>query len=115
MTAEIAVRDRDVLHTFRDAKAHTLPLDWYRDLPQHLRRPMAVLLDSCHADPALLLLYDVAGAEGRKLVLRLDYRLNKPRGQVVNLIQTGRVLDARGLASLRGGIGTSYTVLEGSL
>lgn len=115
VTAEIAVRDRDMLHIFRDAKVHTLPLDWYRDLPRHLGQPAAVLLDSSHADPALLLLYDVAGTEGRKLVLRLDYRLSKPKGQVVNLIQTGRVLDRMAVESLRGQVGRRYSLLEGSL
>jgi hypothetical protein len=41
-SAEIAVRDQDVWHTFRDAKANKLDLDWYKNLPHHLDAPGAV-------------------------------------------------------------------------
>ncbi|MDM7323077.1 MAG: hypothetical protein P3W87_007395 [Gammaproteobacteria bacterium] len=75
---------------------------------------LAVLLDRTHADPALLLVFDAPGA---KLVLRLDYRLKKPRGALANLIGTGSMLAERELAALRGQIGKKkgYEIIDGSL
>ncbi len=47
-TAEIAVRDKDVWHTFRDAKTAQVNLAWYKNLPRHLGTPGAVVLDPTH-------------------------------------------------------------------
>lgn len=111
-TAEIMLRDHDLAHLLRDAKGHKLPIDWLRALPSHLGSPRAVLLDRTHADPSLLLVFDAPGA---KLVLRLDYRLKKPRGALANVIGTGKMLSEEGLASIRAEIGRSLTLVDGDL
>lgn len=108
-SAEIMVRDVDLAHMLRDAKARKLPVAWLRQLPAHLRQPSAVLLDRTHDEPALLLLFDAP--EGAKLVLRLDYRLKKPRGALANVVGTGRVLDEEALRTLRNEIGASALIL----
>ena len=43
----------------------------------------------------------------------VNYRTR--REGVVNLIGTGRALGAKGLESIRGSVGTNYTVIEGGL
>lgn len=109
-TAEIAIRDRDIAHAFRDAKFHPLPAAWFRNLPRHLRSPQAVILDETHKDgPALLLIYDAPG-DAKKLVVRVDYRMKKA-GEM-NLVETGGEVDVSGI---RGQLGKGYTLIEGAL
>lgn len=112
-SAEIMVRDADLAHMLRDTKTRKLPLAWLRQLPAHLRQPSAVLLDRTHAEPALLLLFDAP--EGAKLVLRLDYRLKKPRGALANVLGTGALLAEKELAALRGQFGKGIEVIDGAL
>ena len=112
-SAEIMVRDADLAHMLRDTKTRKLPLAWLRQLPAHLRQPSAVLLDRTHAEPALLLLFDAP--EGAKLVLRLDYRLKKPRGALANVLGTGALLAEKELAALRGQFGKGIEVIYGAL
>lgn len=112
-TAEIAVREADILHTFRDFKPHTLPVDWYKRLPVHLAVPQAAILDETHATPALLLFFDAPG-DAKKLVLRVNYRVKKLR-ESVNLAGTGELLTAEGVTSVKGQIGRGYTLIEGNL
>lgn len=109
-SAEIAIRDRDIAHTFRDAKAHKLSAAWFKNLPAHLRHPQAVILDVTHqGGPALLLVFD-AGAAAKKLVVRVNYRVKK--GDVLNIVETGQTVDASGIAS---GLGKGYTLIDGAL
>lgn len=109
-SAEIAVRDRDVWHTFRDRKVHQIDRDWYKGLPGHLRRPRAVLLDKTDAAaPAFILVFDTPGS-ATKLVVRINYR-DKRLG-VLNVAITGRSLEIGDIQSL---IGTGVILIEGSL
>jgi hypothetical protein len=113
-TADIKVRDDDILHAFRDTKKHALPLDWYKRLPEHLAAPQAAILDTTHKQgPALLLIYHAEGS-GKKLVLRINYRIKKTK-EMTNIIGTGEALDAMMLRSIEGQLGHGYELLEGSL
>ncbi len=103
--AAVAVRDADVLHTYRDAKAHQVPREWYRRLPEHLPLRQAVLLDRRGSHPALLYVYpDTETAGGRyKLVIPIDYtiKVHDAEGRrhrvQANIVQTGRQLRAQDL------------------
>lgn len=109
-TAEIAVRDQDVWHTFRDAKAHKLDLDWYKNLPHHLDAPGAVVLDTTHPDaPAFLLLYDAAG-DAAKLVVRVNYQVKK--AGAMNIVETGQKIDPSGVRAM---LGHGYELIDGRL
>lgn len=109
-TAEIMVRDRDIVHALRDAKNSPLPVSWYRNLPSHVRAPQAVLLDRTHKEGnALLLVYDAPDG-GKKLVIRLDYQLRKTGKR--NIIGTGTAVDVDGI---RQTIGTAYELIDGTL
>ncbi len=110
-TADIGVRDRDVAHTFRDSKAATLDLDWYRRLPEHLDTPGAVILDTTHdKGPAFLLIYGLGEGRADKLVVRVNYRIKKTG--LGNIVQTGKPVDPAGI---RAQIGRGYELIEGSL
>lgn len=112
-TAEIAVRDRDIWHTFRDGKIHKLDLDWYKALPRHLAEPSAVLLDTTKPlEPAFLLIYAQEGSSA-KLVVRINYHVKKQG--VMNLVETGKALDAESLETIRREIGRAYVLVEGGL
>jgi hypothetical protein len=78
-----------------------------------LRAPMAVLLDNTHADPALLYIFAADG--GKKVLIRLDYRVKKPQRGRVNIVRTGAVLTDGEIDSLRGQLGNGMTLLEGHL
>lgn len=107
-TAEIAVRTRDITHTFRDAKIAQLDRDWYRRLPVHLRKPDAVVLDKSRPGaPALLLVFG-KGPGTPKLVLQLNYRLKKI-GEM-NIVETGKIIDSTGF-----GLEPGMVLIEGSL
>lgn len=118
-SAEIAVRDIDVRHTFDLGKVGPLDLAWYRRLPMHLRKPDVVLLDrSDPKKPALMLLYSM-GTGTNKLMVIVDYQVKKQG--VFNLVRTGRVIAAADLSSMRGQIASAdnpggwYRVIEGEL
>jgi hypothetical protein len=96
-SALLSVRDADIIHAFRDAKVKGLPRSWYERLPEHLRQPKAVLLDTTHARPALLYVYDIPSGTG-KLVVEIDY-LVEERGadgkkvtRKANIVGTGRIV-----------------------
>ena len=108
-TAEIMVRDQDVIHTFRDAKVSPLPLAWFKQLPAHLQNPQAVVLDTTHATPAYLLVYDV-GPQAKKLVVQVNYQVRK--AGTFNVLDTGRVLDSQQIA---GKLGHGYELVDGQL
>jgi hypothetical protein len=108
-TAEIMVRDQDVIHAFRSAKANQVPLDWFKQLPLHLQNPQAVVLDTTHERPAFLLVYDV-GPQAKKLVVQINYQVRK--AGTFNVLDTGRELDAQ---SIKGRLGKGYELVEGQL
>lgn len=102
-TAELVVRDADVLHAHRDAKKDKLPWDWYQDLPLHVDAPSAVILDKTVADrPALLYVFTLPG-KSAKLVLSLDYVVavrnssGKKDRQLMNVFKTGKLVDLQGM------------------
>jgi hypothetical protein len=115
-TAEIAIRDEDVLHAHRDTKKGALPWEWYLDLPLHLMNRRAVILDTTDAGaPALLYVFDLSGATG-KLVLKLDYLVTTKgadgirRKTPMNILRSGReIKDIRAL------IQPGHEILEGKL
>jgi hypothetical protein len=78
-----------------------------------IRAPQAVLLDRTHADPALL--YVFAGPDGKKVLVKLDYRIKKPQRARVNIVRTGAVLTEGEIESLRGQLGKGMALLEGDL
>ncbi|MDI9349573.1 MAG: hypothetical protein QM537_06190 [Candidatus Symbiobacter sp.] len=109
-TIEIVVRDRDIAHSFRDAKTNQLPINWYKDLPTHLFNPQAVIFDTTHFnDPALLLIFSDQ-VPVYKLVIRLNY-LVKKKG-VYNIVETGHVVDIGGIKAM---MHRGYFVIDGSL
>lgn len=97
VTAEIAVRDQDVWHTFRDAKKAQLDPAWYRRLPVHLRSPQAVILDISDPErPTLLLIYP-ATDKAAKLVVAVNYKVKK--AGVMNIVESGRLVDITAIES----------------
>ncbi|MDR2155911.1 MAG: hypothetical protein LBE78_12965 [Burkholderiaceae bacterium] len=108
-TAEVMVRDQDVIHTFRSVKTNQIPLDWYKRLPEHLLNPQAVVLDTTHKQPAYLLVYDV-GPQAKKLVVQINYQVKK--AGTFNVLDTGRVLDA---AQVKTQLGHGYELVDGQL
>lgn len=107
-SAEIAVTDKDVQHTFRrtphitapstrtprgHAKVDPLDLTWYKSLPDHLLTPRAVLLDAEAKEPVFLLVYDFAGSSKAKLVVELNTHVKKAGGPL-NTVQSGRLVRA---------------------
>jgi hypothetical protein len=108
-TAEVLVRDQDVIHMYRDAKAYQVPLEWFRELPAHLQNPQAVVLDTTHEMPAYLLMYDI-GPQAKKLVVQINYQVRKTG--TFNVLGTGRELD---VVKIKGQLGHGYTLVEGQL
>lgn len=115
-SAHLAVRDQDVLHTHRDSKTDALPWRWYRELPAHLAKPQAVLLDKSRPEvPALIYVFDVGGATG-KVVARLDYSVavrdeaGKKAATPFNILLTGKTVPFEALLDR-----TAYELLEGVL
>lgn len=125
-TAEIAVTDRDVQHTFRgtqhvtapttrktdhrQAKANPIDLSWYKSLPDHLLVPQAVLLDHRFEDPVFSLVYD-AGVGRNKLVVELNTPVKKARRQL-NTVQSGRMVS---LLDLNADLHAGVELIEGKL
>lgn len=98
-TAEIVVRDEDVWHAFRDAKASAVPWDWYVGLPTHMQAPRAVILDlSRPAEPALLYVFELPGDTLTRMVVKLDYQVAVKgedaikRKKLLNVLRTGSVV-----------------------
>lgn len=110
VTAEIVVRDQDVIHTFRSGKDNQLSLDWYRQLPLHLQSPQATLLDTTHDQPAFLLVFDT-GSQAKKLVVQVNYHVKKLG--TFNVLDTGRQIQE--IESIRGQIGHGYELVDGQL
>lgn len=110
VSAEIVIRDRDVQHIFRGSKVQPVQRSWFADLPRHLDRPDAVLLDlGDRSDPTMLLVYGT-GPASQRIILKVNYRLKG--GDLVNLVRSARVADP---SALRGLIGPKLVLVEGSL
>jgi hypothetical protein len=109
ITAEIMVRDQDVIHAFRSSKVSQVPLDWFKQLPLHLQNPQAVVLDTTHAQPAFLLVYE-AGPQAKKLVVQINYQVKK--AGTFNVVDTGKIVDTQGIS---GRLGKGYELVDGQL
>ena len=107
-SALLSVRDKDVIHAFRDTKETPLPRSWYERLPENLRQPKAVLLDTSKPQlPALFLVFDQPG-QRKKIVVELNFEISH-RGQktVTNIVRSGRLATDQELQG--------FDVLEGAL
>lgn len=124
-SAEIAVTDRDVQHTFRGTdyvtapstrrsnrlpKVDPLDLEWYKSMPSRLRNPRAVLLDTSKSEPVFLLIYDTPSATTR-LVIEINTYLKKAK-TVMNTMQTGRLIT---LNDLRADMGNGVALIDGRI
>lgn len=124
-SAEIAVTDKDVQHTFRGTgqvtaastrtstrqpKVDPLDLDWYKRLPDHLDRPQAVLLDQSGKEPVFLLVYD-QGLGKAKLVIEIKTPIKKAK-RTMNSMQSRRLVD---ITALKADIGNGASIIHGSL
>ncbi|TYG34173.1 phage head morphogenesis protein [Lonepinella koalarum] len=105
-SAVIAVRDEDILHALRDskqAKEINLPVEFWQDLPEKLRKPKAILLQpkaakngSAEKD-SLLFVYDT---DKGKVAVIMDYE-TKLKDQLtgkkfkakVNMVRTASVIN----------------------
>ncbi|MDD0824367.1 phage minor head protein [Mannheimia sp. AT1] len=103
-SAVIAVRDSDILHALRDSKQNqgiSLPVEFWEQLPEKLRTPQAILLQSKeqqrnkNASDALLFIYET---EKGKVAIKMDYEVKikdmasgKKTNHKLNMIATGSV------------------------
>lgn len=116
VSSVISVRDEDVLHAMRDTKDAQLSPDFWSGLPESLRTPSAVLLDTSQAKHSLLYVVDADGDGKNKVVVVLDYELKvrdasgKKVRTVTNMVRTGKYLAERQLNGLLG-----YELLFGSI
>lgn len=94
-SAVIAVRDQDVLHALRDSKQDkgiNLPVEFWKQLPEKLRNPTAILLETQQKQPTLVFVYD---ADQGKVAVKMDYEIkqqdqltNKKYKVKVNMVRT---------------------------
>lgn len=116
-SAALVVRDTDVLHTFRDSKTAKLSESWYKDLPKHLNKPQAILLERKGSKSTLHYVYSVPGerSQSQKLVIPVDYKFKARDSQgsrvslTGNIIRSGRIVQTN---NLQGG---DFELLEGKL
>jgi len=67
------------------------------------------VLDTTHAQPAYLLVYDVR-PQAKKLVVQVNYQVRK--AGTFNVLDAGRVLDSQQIA---GKLGHGYEPVDGQL
>lgn len=113
-SAVIGVLDDNIWHGLRDskkAKQINLPVEFWRNLPEKLRKPTAILLDNTHADHALIFVYD---SDDGKVIVSLDYkakRRNSHTGKreriVINIVKTATTISENEWLKLK----NSYEVL----
>lgn len=123
-TAEIAVTDDDVQHTFRGTALVTAPstkigqmapkvapfdLAWYKTIPGRLQAPTAVLLDP-RTTPVFFLVYDTPGSPS-KLVIKINAVLKKTKS-VVNTLRSGRLVTTQ---DLKADIAAGVILIEGKV
>lgn len=125
-SAEIAVTDRNIQHTFRGTshvtvgstkrpvgqkpKAAPLDLNWFKLIPRFLRAPRAVLLDPTKQETTFLLVFDVPGNKA-KLVIEVNTPVKKA-GAIMNTLQSGRLVSP---SDLKGDVARGVLLIEGSL
>ncbi|OBX04836.1 phage head morphogenesis protein [Gallibacterium salpingitidis] len=98
-SAVIAVRDDDVLHALRDskqAKGISLSAEFWRRLPEKLRNPTAILLETQQKQPTLVFVYDT---DQGKVAVKMDYEIkqqdqltNKKYKVKVNMVRTASTI-----------------------
>ncbi|OBW97592.1 phage minor head protein [Gallibacterium genomosp. 1] len=104
-SAVIAVRDEDILHALRDSKQKkriNLPVAFWRQLPEKLRNPKAILLQTkeqqrnVKASDVLLFVYDT---DKGKVAVKMDYEAilkdqltSKKYKAKLNLVRTASVM-----------------------
>lgn len=104
-SAVIAVRDEDILHALRDsktAKGLNLPVTFWQQLPEKLRNPSAILLQSKelqrhkNATDVLLFVYDT---DKGKVAIKMDYEIQIKNTQTkkkektkLNLVKTASLV-----------------------
>lgn len=105
-SAVIAVRDDDILHALRDsktAKGLNLPVDFWQQLPEKLRKPSAILFqpkssfDGKNAKDTLLFIYKT---EKGKVAVKMDYtvqvkdKITGKKSRVsLNMVKTASLID----------------------
>lgn len=124
-SAEIAVTDHNVQHTYRNTVHVTAPstkssarapkvapidLAWYKGMPGRLHHPRAVLLDTRSGEPVFLLVFDTPSST-MKMVIEVNTFLKKAK-TTVNTMQSGRMVNRNDLAS---DIGNKVTIIDGQL
>ena len=98
-SAVMAMRGEDILHALRDHKANAnigLPVEFWQQLPQHLTKPDAILLETDQTLPTLLFVYKTAQG---KVAVKVNYevRLRNPKTgkkekAKVNVVRTGSLM-----------------------
>ena len=98
-SAVMAMRGEDILHALRDSKVDKgigLPLEFWELLPEKLKQPTAVLLDTTQKDNALIFVYEQDGA---KVLVKLGFKIKirnpetrKKVSALVNLVRTGTIV-----------------------
>lgn len=100
-SAIIAVRDEDILHALRDsktAKGLNLPVEFWQNLPENLRKPSAILLQRANQQrnqKAQEVLLYVFNTNRGKVAVKLDYDVQIKNAQTkkkervkLNLVKT---------------------------
>ena len=98
-SAVIAVRDQDVLHALRDSKQAKdihLPVEFWKQLPEKLRNPKAILLETQQKQPTLVFVYDT---DQGKVAVKMDYEIQhrdqltqKKQRVKVNMVRTASTI-----------------------
>ncbi len=112
-SAVVAMSDERVLHALRDSKQQQLPLDFWQRLPESLQEPDEVLLGRAGRDEDakqfLAFVYTLESGKG-KVVVTVDYsakvrnpHTGKKEKVVVNMVNTGAVLNVQQTISLQHG------------
>nr|DAR01187.1 MAG TPA: minor capsid component [Caudoviricetes sp.] len=98
-SAVIAMSDERILHALRNSKNKPLPLAFWKDLPEQLQNPEAILIGTAgrNANGQQFLLFVYPGVNNKgKLVVTVDYQAKarnpytgKKEAVAVNMVNTG--------------------------
>ncbi len=72
-TPVLTMTDADIVHAMRTTKNNPVPVDWFGDLPKHIAKPNAVLLDTQQAQDTILLVYVMPDDVCFKIAVKLNY------------------------------------------
>lgn len=72
-TPVLTITDGDIVHAMRTTKNNPVPVDWFLDLPKHIAKPDAVLLDTQQAQDTILLAYAMPNEMCYKIAIKLNY------------------------------------------